>query len=105
MPFNEYKSIGYTATWNYLDYPAGVIVVGKIQESDIAKQVETLDEEDEKYLKLCIHGFEKGLMGLDTGPEDYRDAPIALQVVGQHAKDEETLTMMQVIDNVVNAPN
>lgn len=39
---------------------------------------------------------------LDTGPEDYRDAPIALQVVGQHAKDEETLAMMQVIDNVVN---
>lgn len=105
MPFNEYKSIGYTATWNYLDYPAGVIVVGKIQESDIAKQVDTLDEEDEKYLKLCIHVYRKLLMGLDTGPEDYRDAPIALQVVGQHAKDEETLAMMQVIDNVVNAPN
>jgi len=53
MPFNEYKSIGCTASWNYLNYPAGVIVVGKIKQSDIAKQIKTLDEDDEKYFKLC----------------------------------------------------
>lgn len=104
MPFNEYKSIGYTASWNYLNYPAGVIVVGKIQQSDIAKQIETLDEEDEKYFKLCTapSGGRGLTFVLDTGPEDYKDAPIALQVVGQNAKDEETLVMMQMIDNVVN---
>ena len=48
------KSIGYTATWNYLDYPAGAVVVVKIQKSNIAKQVDTLDEDDKKYAELCI---------------------------------------------------
>ena len=50
----------------------------------------------EEFWLICV---------LDTGPEDYRDAPIALQVVGQHGKDEETLAMMDVIDNVVNRSN
>ena len=50
----------------------------------------------EEFWLICV---------LDTGPEDYRDAPIALQVVGQHGKDEETLAMMEMIDNVVNGSN
>ena len=51
-----------------------------------------------RYVSL----FATTLTCIDTGPEQFCEAPIALQLVGPYAKDEETLAMMEAIDLVLN---
>lgn len=42
------------------------------------------------------------LTHVDTGPEDYKHAPIAVQLVGYRYKDEELLRTAAAVDAIVN---
>lgn len=38
----------------------------------------------------------------DTGPEDYKDAPVAIQLVGYKQADEALLKLAISVDSIVN---
>lgn len=38
----------------------------------------------------------------DTGPQDYKDAPICVQLVGYRYEDEALLNIAALVDSIVN---
>ncbi|RDW67157.1 uncharacterized protein DSM5745_09023 [Aspergillus mulundensis] len=81
----------YTAIWNILDQPAAVFPSGlyvdpKLDTVDSSYQPRSAEDEREwkKY-----------------APERYVGAPIGLQLVGRHFKDEETLAAASLVSNVL----
>lgn len=55
VPLDTWASASYTGLWNYLDYPATVIPVDTVRESDIVDDVSRAQfgAEDEKFYALC----------------------------------------------------
>ena len=39
---------------------------------------------------------------VDTGPEEFRDAPLAVQVVGMHQEDDQLMAIAKVVDEALN---
>ncbi len=40
-------------------------------------------------------------MAIDTGPEDYEDAPIAIQLVGMKQNDQKFTMVTSIIDSIL----
>jgi amidase len=59
VPRDTWTVATYTCLWNYLDYPAVVVPVGAVQESDVADDVSNAKygAEDAKVYSLCMHNF------------------------------------------------
>lgn len=38
---------------------------------------------------------------LDTGPEDYKNAPISIQLVGRKQSDQELAEIAIIVDNIL----
>ncbi|KUJ24625.1 amidase [Mollisia scopiformis] len=92
VPLDTWTTATYTALWNFLDYPAVVIPVGKVQESDVSDDVSNA-----KY------GVEDAkVYSLYTGPELYKDAPICVQVVGYRHADETLANTARLLDSIIN---
>ncbi|KAE8451396.1 hypothetical protein EG329_004025 [Mollisiaceae sp. DMI_Dod_QoI] len=92
VPLDTWTTATYTALWNYLDYPAVVIPVGKVQELDVAD-----DASNAKY------GHEDAkVYSLYNGPGLYKDAPICIQVVGYRHADEALANTAGVLDSIIN---
>ncbi|KIV86728.1 hypothetical protein PV11_02323 [Exophiala sideris] len=92
VPWDRWANATYTGLWNYLDYPAVVIPVDKVRETDLADD-----------LGHAKHGPEDAnLYKLYTGPELYRDAPIAVQVVGYRQMDEALINTAILLDSIIN---
>lgn len=55
VPLDTWASASYTGLWNYLDYPAIVIPVDTVQDSDVADDVSNakFGSEDAKLYALC----------------------------------------------------
>ncbi|KAF4618352.1 hypothetical protein G7Y89_g14950 [Cudoniella acicularis] len=70
VPEDQWATASYTAIWNLLDYPSFVLPIGKVEKDDIADQNkgQLYNKSDREVYKLY------------TGPQDYLNAPIALQV-------------------------
>ncbi|PFH56204.1 hypothetical protein XA68_16898 [Ophiocordyceps unilateralis] len=80
---------GYTAVWNLLDYPAGVIPTGKVLATDAYPDgYQPLNELDRENMELYDNSLYLGM-------------PVAVQVVGRRHDDERVLGAMQVIDDMV----
>ncbi|KAF9892336.1 hypothetical protein FE257_002113 [Aspergillus nanangensis] len=82
----------YTAIWNILDHPAVVFPSGLVVDT-------ALDAADERYVprgEVDAREWKKY-----TGPERYEGAPIGLQFVGKHFKDEETLAAAAVVERIL----
>ena len=56
VPWDKWTTASYTALWNYLDYPAIVIPVDKVRETDLADDVlhAKYGPEDANLYKLCM---------------------------------------------------
>ncbi|KAF2009229.1 amidase [Aaosphaeria arxii CBS 175.79] len=92
LPHDQWTSATYTGLWNYLDYPAVVIPVDTVCKSDLADDISNA-----KY------GAEDArLYSLYTGPEDYKDAPICIQLVGYHHADEKLTHTAALVDSIIN---
>ncbi|OQU99866.1 hypothetical protein CLAIMM_05439 [Cladophialophora immunda] len=81
----------YTAIWNILDQPAVIFPTGLRVDQEL-DPVETgytprSKQDEEEYKKYS--------------PEKYVDAPIALQVVGKHFRDEATIAASELISKIV----
>ncbi|KAF4630115.1 hypothetical protein G7Y89_g8025 [Cudoniella acicularis] len=92
VPLDSWTTATYTGLWNYLDYPAVVIPVDKVQDSDLVD-----DESNAKY-----GPGDSELYSLYTGPETYKDAPVCIQVVGYRHADEALANTVTVLDSIIN---
>ncbi|KAJ3469772.1 hypothetical protein MRS44_003894 [Fusarium solani] len=84
---------GYCSQWNLLDYPAGVIPVGKVLPGDAYpanyQAANDLDQENMDLYDRC----------------DYGGMPIAIQVVGPTHEDENVMNAMKILDQLINHQN
>lgn|SRR5687768_12447960 len=55
VPLDRWAKAAYTCLWNYLDYPAVVIPVGQVQDTDVADSLSNakFGPDDEELYKLC----------------------------------------------------
>ncbi|TVY86826.1 putative amidase, partial [Lachnellula willkommii] len=92
VPLDTWSTITYTGLWNYLDYPAIVIPVDQVRDIDSADDLSNakFGPDDEK------------LYSLYTGPEQYKGAPVCIQVVGYRHKDEALINAAAVLDSIIN---
>lgn len=93
------KYWGYTAIYNLLDYPAcafptGMSVDPSNPEHAIDSSYVPRDNEFEKYTWDLYNQF---------GPEGYKDAPIALQLVGRKYDCERVMETVSRIEEIVSA--
>ncbi|EXJ73118.1 uncharacterized protein A1O5_04267 [Cladophialophora psammophila CBS 110553] len=92
LPLDKWTTATYTGLWNYLDYPAIVIPVDTVCESDVVD-----DPSSAKYGAEDAHVY-----SLYTGPEDYKDAPICVQLIGYRYADEALANTAALVESIVN---
>ncbi|GLB01684.1 hypothetical protein AtubIFM57258_000094 [Aspergillus tubingensis] len=85
----------YTAVWNILDQPAVVFPSGL----SVDAQLDQLTSEHKTYKPR--DEVDQREWSKYTGPERYEGAPIGLQLVGKHFKDEETLAAGALVDGIL----
>ncbi|KAF4434492.1 general amidase [Fusarium acutatum] len=82
--------ISYTAIWNLLDHPAITFPTGlKVEPTDTpySNFKPRSAEEEREYNKYS--------------PEEYAEAPLALQIVGKHFRDEDTVAAVELVSKIV----
>ncbi|PYI24290.1 amidase [Aspergillus violaceofuscus CBS 115571] len=88
----------YTAIWNILDQPAVVFPSGLFVERD------ELVEEEKEYVPRTNGVDEREWMKWKVaGAERYEGAPVGLQLVGKHFKDEETLAAAGLVSELLSS--
>ncbi|KAK8064621.1 fatty-acid amide hydrolase, partial [Apiospora phragmitis] len=93
VPLDQWSTISYTGLWNYLDYPALVIPVDQVRE----------DEDGVDDVSNARFGEEDArVYALYTGPKDYRDAPVCVQLVGYRHQDEALMNTAAIVDGIIN---
>ncbi|EPX70952.1 acetamidase [Schizosaccharomyces octosporus yFS286] len=80
----EAKYWTYTSVWNLLDLPSAVFPVTKVDT--------TLDVKDESYKPM---NDDDAFQYHTYKPEDYKDAPVGLQLVGARWEDENLLAALE----------
>ena len=85
---------GYTSAFNILDYSSVAIPVGTVAESDTwgnfpAESREARSELDSKFRDFY------------TGPEKYKDAPVALQIVTRRLREEQAIKLATEVVGVL----
>jgi len=92
-PLDHARYWGYTSQWNLLDYPALVFPVTTVSQQ--------WDKKDESYEPRN----EKDKYNHDMyEPAKYKDAPIALQLVGRRYDDEKVIQALEFIKQHVQLP-
>ncbi|KAF5231755.1 hypothetical protein FANTH_13277 [Fusarium anthophilum] len=82
--------IPYTAIWNLLDQPAIVFPTGlKVEPTDTPYPdfKPRSAEEEREYNKYS--------------PEEYIEAPLGLQIVGKHFRDEDTVAAAELVSKII----
>lgn len=107
LPLDKWSAVTYTCIFNYLDYPAIVIPVGRVQSSDVKDEEAKFGEVDAKVYDICGFTSREEIMTfadvhVDSGPKDFADAPIAVQLVGYRQHDEELLNIAERVDSIIN---
>lgn len=91
---DESRYWGYTSAFNALDLPGTVFPVSTVQDTDVWEGTEpVLSEKDVEYRAFYSN----------DGPSKYREAPVALQLIGKRLQEESLLAMTEVISNLVRA--
>ncbi|KAJ9493840.1 hypothetical protein H2202_010695 [Exophiala xenobiotica] len=92
----------YTAIWNILDQPAVTFPTGLKADPNV-DMVETdytpRSAEDERKYKKSRKGSSVDI-SVDI-PDKFIGAPIALQVVGKHFRDEDTMAAAEMISKII----
>ncbi|KIX05434.1 uncharacterized protein Z518_06306 [Rhinocladiella mackenziei CBS 650.93] len=94
----ESRYWGYSSVFNALDYPAVVIPVGIVKQSDTWESFPPassakLSEMDDWYHQLYDEKH---------GPSRYCDAPVGIQIVGRRLQEEKLLKIAERIENSVS---
>ncbi|KAF4124952.1 amidase [Geosmithia morbida] len=87
------RYFGYTSAWNILDQPAIAFPTGLRQDPNV-------DAVEEGYKPRSPEDEEEYNM---YSPEKFVGAPISLQLVGKHFRDEETLAATDLVSKIIQA--
>ncbi|RDI84163.1 putative dihydrolipoyllysine-residue succinyltransferase component of 2-oxoglutarate dehydrogenase complex [Venturia inaequalis] len=87
---DSWRVMSYLVPWNYLDYPACIVPVGKVEECDVPGRAKYGLEDEAGY-------------GTYKSVEDYNNAPTSIQIVGRRQHDEDLSDVATYIDSVINA--
>ena len=110
-PIDEWGPVTYTALWNFLDYPAMILPTGTVQPGDEAESIDNASygDADRKNYSLCesiicaqVLVYMLLISSLDTGPSDFVNAPLCIQVVGMRQEDERLLRVASVVEEILN---
>ena len=115
LPWDTWTNATYTALWNYLDYPAVVIPMDVVTDSDSMDDPNNAKygPSDMELYRQCMYnhdgrlststsGTDAFLSQIDTGPEHYKGLPIAVQVIGYRHQDEELIAAAEILDSIIN---
>ncbi|KAI8670258.1 Amidase [Fusarium keratoplasticum] len=82
----------YTAIWNILDQPCVAFPTGlKVDPAiDVVEDYKPCSQEDDREYRKYV-------------PETFANAPIALQLVGKHFRDEETVAATELVSKIVQS--
>ena len=87
-PHDQARYWSYTSQWNLVEYPAVVFPVGRVDPG--------IDRPDTMYEpQNQDDAFNHALY---TGPERYKDAPIALQLVTKRFEDEKCIGVLRKVE-------
>lgn len=85
---------GYTNLWNILDFPNVIFPTGVSVDP-------TLDIIDASFKpRSDLEAYEYGLY---TGPEDFKDAPVCLQLTGRRYEDETVVKAAKTLQEIIAA--
>lgn len=84
---------GYTCLWNILDFPNVVFPTGL--------RVQSEDQIDKSFVPR--NELEKYEYTLYSGPEDFINAPICLQLTGRRYTDENVVKAAKVLSSIMTA--
>jgi amidase len=108
LPLDCWTTATYTGLWNYLDYPAIVIPVDQVRDIDSTDDLSNakFGPDDEKLYSLCRYYIpnvktEADTCSMDSGSEQYKGAPLCIQVVGYRHKDEALIKAAAVLDSII----
>lgn len=87
-PQDATGQISYTALWNLLDFPAGILPVSVVSEREEAEQRPRLERD---AWDKAVDSFEIGSSGL----------PVGVQVIGLPWQDEQVLYVMQMLERAL----
>ncbi|MDI1486740.1 MAG: hypothetical protein OHK93_006001 [Ramalina farinacea] len=85
---------GYTSQWNLLDYPALVFPVSKADPD--------VDAQERDYVPTNEHDNDN--YNLYEDPEQFRGAPVSLQLVGRRYEDEKVIEIMEYLQDRLELP-
>jgi amidase len=108
-PLDRWDSITYTMLWNFLDYPSCILPVGKVSSADIAGSVTDAKhgERDQANFSMCkfrtlLHQHcRRADTFTDTGPADFANAPLAIQLVGMRQEDAQLAQLATLVDDIL----
>ncbi|THV07614.1 general amidase [Dendrothele bispora CBS 962.96] len=91
-PHGMNKNGNYTMVWNLLDYAALVIPVSKVDQVVDARRPrhEFYNDTDRMHWE-------------SYNPETYKDAPVAVQLVGRTLEEEAVIAMSEIVDNALKS--
>lgn len=85
---------GYTNLWNILDFPNVIFPTGVSVDP-------TLDLVDSSFEpRNDLEAYEYGLY---TSPEDFKDAPVCLQLTGRRYEDEKVIKAAKTLQEIIAA--
>lgn len=91
-PHETFEYTGYTSIFNFLDLPAAILPVTRVDPA--------LDVKDEGYLPKS--DLDAKIYNMYT-PDTFRDAPVAVQLAGRRFREEELLGICEVVDEALKA--
>jgi amidase len=93
-PIDRWNTVNYTSSWNLLDYPAGILPVRPVKESDL--NVELTDS-------VPLNGWDKINKELWTkvGRKVYLGSPLSVQVVASKLMERKLVEAMAVLEKVL----
>ncbi|KAI4518655.1 amidase [Schizophyllum commune Loenen D] len=89
-PHAQFEYTGYTSFFNFVDLPAAIIPVTRVDPE--------LDAKDQEYtpkseLEAKVYGT--------YSPETFRDAPVCVQLAGRRFREEELLGICEIVDEAL----
>ncbi|KAK7059185.1 hypothetical protein VNI00_001812 [Paramarasmius palmivorus] len=89
-PHGENRFAKYTSVWNALDYTSLVIPVSKVDQNlDVKRRRTTFHSDIDKAIYETYD------------PATFKDAPIAIQVVGRTLEEEAVIAMAEIVDTAL----
>ncbi|KAL1689447.1 amidase signature domain-containing protein [Schizophyllum commune] len=89
-PHTQFEYTGYTSFFNFVDLPAAIIPVTRVDPELDVKDEACTPKSD---LEARVYGM--------YSPETFRDAPVCVQLAGRRFREEELLGICEIVDEAL----